>query len=148
YFMSEPLEIPVSVIAGIIALSFVVMARKSDAVPVRQVIKGAQWDIVFFSLGMYVVVYGLQNAGLTDILGKFIRLGSELGLLAGTLVVGLASAILSFVIDIRRTVMIAARPIAQSGASGLLTEGLIYANVPAPDFGSKSQPIRSLETLR
>src|SRR5699024_12454276 len=97
YVISVLLDIPVSFIAGIIAFFFIVMARNSYAVSIRQVIKGAPWDIVFFSLGMYVVVYGLQNAGLTDSLGKFIGLAADHGLFIGTMVMGFTAAILSSV---------------------------------------------------
>src|SRR5690625_1492768 len=134
YFTSEFINVPVSIIAGTIAIFFIIMGRQSSAVNTKKTIKGAPWDIVFFSLGMYVVVYGLQNAGLTDILGKFIGLAADHGLFIGTMVMGFTAAILSSVMNNMPTVMIDALAIAESGASGLVKEGLIYANVIGSDL--------------
>ncbi|NDJ59306.1 arsenic transporter [Enterobacteriaceae bacterium 4M9] len=147
FFLLEPLGIPVSAIAAVGALILFVVARKSRVINTGKVLKGAPWQIVIFSLGMYLVVYGLRNAGLTGYLSGLLNGLAEQGLWVATLGTGFLSAFLSSVMNNMPTVLIGALSIDASAASGPIKEAMIYANVIGCDLGPKITPIGSLATL-
>ncbi len=57
---------PVSAVAAVGALLLLGVAARGHVISTREVLREAPWQIVIFSLGMYLVVYGLRNAGLTE----------------------------------------------------------------------------------
>ena len=147
FFMLEPLGVPVSAVAAAGAALLLVIAGRGHIIQTRKVLRGAPWQVVIFSLGMYLVVYGLRNAGLTDHLAALLDRTAEGGVWGAALGTGVIAAVLSSVMNNMPTVLVGALSIDATNATGAVKEAMIYANVIGCDLGPKITPIGSLATL-
>lgn len=148
YFITAPFDVPVSVVTCAGAAVLLLLARRGRVIGVRAVLAGAPWQIVLFSLGMYLVVYGLRNAGLTHELALGLTWLAGHGPWVATLGTGFAAAVLSSVMNNMPSVLIGALSIQQApDLSPLTRELMVYANVIGCDLGPKFTPIGSLATL-
>jgi arsenical pump membrane protein len=147
FFWIEPLGVPISAVAAAGAALLLVVAARGHTISTREVVGNAPWQIVVFSLGMYLVVYGLRNAGLTDYLAAMLNVCAGHGVWGAALGTGLITAVLSSIMNNMPTVLIGALSIDATTAQGAVREAMIYANVIGSDLGPKITPIGSLATL-
>ena len=147
FFLLEPLGVPVSAVAAAGAVLLLVIAARGHVIQTRKVLAGAPWQVVIFSLGMYLVVYGLRNADLTDHLAGLLDRTAQGGVWGAAFGTGIIAALLSSVMNNMPTVLVGALSIDATHATGAIKEAMIYANVIGCDLGPKITPIGSLATL-
>ncbi len=142
YFIGDAYEIPISVFALGGGVLFLIIATLAKAVASKRIIKEAPWQVVWFSLGLYIVVYGLKNAGLTDYIADilvFLNTQSETIAVLGT---GFLAAFLSAFMNNMPTIMVM-----DIALVGIANDAMIYANIIGCNLGPKMTPFGSLATL-
>ena len=142
YFLGDAYDLPISIFALGGAIIFLIIATISKSVEPVKIIKDAPWQVVWFSIGLYIVVYGLKNAGLTDYLTIILK---DLALQGNTIAVlgtGFIAAFLSAIMNNMPTVMIMDIALRDIG-----NQAMIYANIIGCNLGPKMTPFGSLATL-
>lgn len=147
FFGLESLGVPISLVAAAGSLILLAVAAHGHVINTRKVVREAPWQIVIFSLGMYLVVYGLRNEGLTGYITSLLDVFASYGVWGATLGTGFLAAFLSSIMNNMPTVLIGALSIDATSATGVIKEAMIYANVIGCDLGPKITPIGSLATL-
>lgn len=147
FFWLDDLGIPISAVAAAGAAILLAVAAHGHKISTREVLRSAPWQVVIFSLGMYLVVYGLRNAGLTDYLTAVLDRCAQYGVWGAALGTGVITAVLSSIMNNMPTVLIGALAIDATASEGVVREAMIYANVIGSDLGPKITPIGSLATL-
>jgi len=132
-----------SILGG--GLLFLFIANAYKATKPWMTIKAAPWQSVWFSIGLYIVVYGLKNAGLTEVVASWIGYLITQGEFVAIIGTGFLSAFISSVMNNMPTIMIMDIAIDEVGYIG--NEALTYANVLGANLGPKMTPIGSLATL-
>lgn len=154
FFLNSALgSVPVSFVIAGGASILLVASLKNRVVQPIQVLKGAPWHVVLFALGMYLVVYGMGNAGLTQWAAGILGRLAVLGLGPAIIGTGVVVAILSSLMNNLPGVMLGVLAVGSVGAAGSLDaagpmqQGMVLANVIGAGIGPKLTPIGSLATL-
>jgi len=147
FFWLDDMGVPISAVAAAGAALLLAVAARGHRISTRAVLRGAPWQVVGFSLGMYLVVYGLRNAGLTHYLTALLDACAHYGVWGAALGTGFITAILSSIMNNMPTVLVGALAIDATATSGAVREAMVYANVIGADLGPKITPIGSLATL-
>ena len=142
YFIGDAYDIPISVFALGGGLLFLLISTLFKTVEPVKIIKNAPWQVVWFSLGLYIVVYGLKNAGLTEHLTIFLNYLNEQGNLIAVVGTGFTSAILSAFMNNMPTIMVM-----DISLQDIANHSMIYANIVGCNLGPKMTPFGSLATL-
>lgn len=142
YGVGDAYDLPVSIFALGGGIVFLLLAGYLKAARVGLTLKTAPWQVVWFSIGLYVVVFGLKNIGMTDQLTGILNWAIVQGQFTAVMVTGLLSAVLSSVMNNLPTVMLMDIAILPTN-----NELLAYANIIGCNLGPKMTPIGSLATL-
>ena len=142
YFLGDAYDLPISIFALGGATIFLIIATISKSVEPLKIIKEAPWQVVWFSIGLYIVVYGLKNAGLTDYLAIILKDLSLRGETVAVLGTGFIAAFLSAIMNNMPTIMIM-----DIALNDIQNQAMIYANIVGCNLGPKMTPFGSLATL-
>lgn len=135
--------IPVAVVAVPAVAIVAMIAYLNGKIDVVAALKIAPWQIVLFSLGMYIIVFGMGREGITALITLLIM---HLQNLPGPLPVLFSGFLFSGIAALMNnmpSVMIINLSLSNLQNAG----GLAYANVIANDIGPKFTTIGSLATL-
>ena len=142
YFIGDNYHLPVSVFALGGGLIFLIIASVSKNANAKEIIKTAPWQVVWFSICLYIVVYGLKNAGLTDYLTIILKDLASRGDAIAIIGTGFISAFLSAIMNNMPTIMVM-----DIALQDIPNQALAYANIIGCNLGPKMTPFGSLATL-
>ena len=111
------------------------------------VLRGVGWDVLIFVMGIFIVVTGLRETGVSEQLGAFLRWVSGSSLAALTFATGFVAAIASAVVNNHPTAGMMAHIIAELHLPPFTEKMAVFSALVGGDVGPKMLPIGSLAAL-
>ncbi len=143
YALTSSFGFPIAIVALPFSLVFLVVAILRKNIAAGRVLRSAPWHIVLLSLGLYVILFGMADEGLSSYLLELLTIGSGNSVLQSVFVSGFIFALLASAMNNMPSVMLGDLTLRGSGKSFLL----VPVNIISNDVGPKMTPIGSLATL-
>ena len=145
YFLTSFAKIPVAMVAIPAATLLGIIAKRRKKIDIYKVVREAPWQIVLFSLGMYIVVFGMGKQGVTNFLASTDSTLFSLPSPFNVIMEGLLFAFTAAFMNNLPSVMINSLAINSTHSTNHFLLALV--NVISNDIGPKFTPIGSLATL-
>jgi len=147
FFVGAAFNVPVELIAVAGAAVLLVFYFGRDPKGPWKILRAAPWHILVFAFGMYLLVYGLHNVGLTVVLGKVFIFLSKNTVFGSIIVTGILLTVMSSLMNNLPSIMIGTLML--TGLS--LTPNVLHlsylASVLGSDIGSLLLPVGTLASL-
>lgn len=146
-FIASYFSVPISVMAVIGSLVLLSWRWAYLKVPPGDMLKKTPWYIIVFAFSMYVIIYGLNNIGLTDWLTHFMSSMVSESLLHTSILMGILLSVLSNLFNNHPALMIGTLTLTNMHLDSLSLKVAYLANVIGSDMGSLLIPMGTLATL-
>ncbi len=110
-------------------------------------LKKTPWYIIIFAFSMYVIIYGLNNIGLTEWLIGFMSPMVDGNLLHTSVLMGTLLTVLSNIFNNHPALMVGTLTLTNMPLDALSLKVAYLANVIGSDIGSLILPMGTLATL-
>ncbi|CAM4028351.1 ArsB/NhaD family transporter [Cohnella lubricantis] len=146
-FAASDIGIPLEAVgltgAGMLIAARWIWLRQSP----QDLIRKTPWSILVFAFGIYVVVYGLHNMGLTSLLIAGIEPFVQFGLLHAIGLFGLMLTVMSNFLNNLPSVMIGTLALTTFSLDNHTMQAAYLANILGSDIGSLIAPFGTLASL-
>ncbi|MFC4811363.1 arsenic transporter [Paenibacillus sp. GCM10023250] len=146
-FAASYAGIPVSLMAVIGSAALLVWRWLYLKVTPMDMVKKTPWNILVFAFGMYVIIYGLNNIGLTDYLIRLLQPIVTSSLLNASVLMGALLSVLSNLFNNHPALMVGTLTLTHMDLDPLTLKISYLASVIGSDIGSLMLPIGTLATL-
>ncbi len=146
-FVASYFNIPISIMAIIGSVVLLGWRWVKLNTSPTDMLKKTPWYIILFAFSMYVIIYGLNNIGLTDVLIQIIEPLMSGSLLLASILMGSLMSILSNIFNNHPALMVGTLTLTNMDLSPLELKVAYLASVIGSDMGSLLFPIGTLATL-
>lgn len=146
-FVAQALHIPIELVALTGATLLLVFYAGRNPQGATLVLRKAPWLIVVFAFGMYLIVYGLNNIGLTAELGNLLKTLSDNSLFKTIFFTGGFLTVMSCLMNNLPSVMIGTTMLTALHLHTQTLQLSYLANILGSDIGSLLLPLGTLASL-
>ena len=146
-FVASLFSIPIEFVAVVGSLILLIWRWYYLRTNPIDILKKTPWHIFIFAFSMYVLIYGLHNSGLTELLVKVCKPIVQQGLFEATFLMGGLISILSNLFNNHPALLIGTITLTKMDLDLITLKTMYLASIIGSDIGSLLLPIGTLASL-